>query len=116
MVIDQPETKSYELFEIDFDTREINVTGFSASGAQSELFGLLTEDGDNLTAFRFNNNGQPAQIRVNRVTGFARYDVQISEEQKPNLWDEKRQRMGFPPGEDVWMGYSLQCGLVNQMF
>jgi hypothetical protein len=110
------EKSAYELVEIDIDADAMQVTYFSGKGSTLQTFEFITVSGDSVTGWGWTQHHRQMQYTVNRVTGFARSDSQVSDAEKPTLWNEKTNQVGYPVDEDVWMGYSLQCAVVKPLF
>lgn len=106
----------YEIIKIDLEEDSIVTTEYRSSGISSRSFFLLQVTDRAITGFGFNDNGEPNRIEIDRTSGYARFDSRVADKDKPNVWDEKRQRIGVPITEELWLGYSLQCSVARSLF
>lgn len=82
---------------------------------ESQTFYFSNSDTDTIYGIGKVSN-RHARLKINRVSGLARFEELMTDEDKPKLYNERTRGIGYPLNEIVWLGYDLECTRTNKLF
>ena len=105
-------TEQIEFLNIDMTLDRIVHTSHSR---HVTIFQIAFSTSGEVIAFG-ERHGRTSRIQLDRITGFGRIDDLRTDDDKPSIWNEKTNSIGYPIDEEVWLGYDLNCIKTDAIF
>lgn len=109
-----PEQITQQIHTLAVDLHQRIITHTSNTG-QITAFTIMQNTSDILLGYG-EVHGRLARLSLNSISASGRIDSLMNDDDKPTLWNERTNSLGYPIDEEVWLGFSINCHRVEKLF